>query len=161
MTFKTAADELQAISEDVRRLTRRTEQLSDELRSVPAIAPPKEKQPRRRQAVWTTNSFRTRPELVKRVQAALTLATRKEAEGVLAAVIAALEDTLVENIEADGYQLKLGSFGKLVVQHKPGILRKIPFTGETKVTSRRRKVKFIGLGKLRQLEKVNDSATGG
>jgi nucleoid DNA-binding protein len=51
--------------------------------------------------------------------------------------------------------LKLGSFGKFSVRHKPGILRKIPFTGETILTKDRRKVRFIGLGRLRQGEQVN------
>ena len=50
------------------------------------------------------------------------------------------------------FTLKLGSFGKFSVRHKPGILRKIPFTGETILTKDRRKVRFVSLGSLRQCE---------
>jgi nucleoid DNA-binding protein len=49
---------------------------------------------------------------------------------------------------------KLGSFGKFSVRHKAGILRRIPFTGETILTKDRRKVTFVSLGNLRQHEKV-------
>jgi hypothetical protein len=34
------------------------------------------------------------------------------------------------------------------VRHKPGILRRIPFTGETILTEDRRKVTFVSLGAL-------------
>jgi len=46
-------------------------------------------------------------------------------------------------------------FGKFSVRHKPGILRRIPFTGKTILTKDRRKVTFVSLGRLRQLERVN------
>jgi nucleoid DNA-binding protein len=49
---------------------------------------------------------------------------------------------------------KLGSFGKFSVRHKPGILRKIGFTGETIQTKPLRKIKFLSLGALRQRERV-------
>ncbi len=49
---------------------------------------------------------------------------------------------------------KLSSFGKFSVRHKPGILRKIGYTGETIQTKMRRKIKFISLGALRQRERV-------
>ena len=90
-----------------------------------------------------------------RVQQALALATKKEAEMMVDAVITALEATLLNNLQTDGFTLKLGSFGKFSVRHKPGILRKIPFTGETILTKDRRKVGFISLGRLRQGEQVN------
>jgi nucleoid DNA-binding protein len=61
----------------------------------------------------------------------LLLPTKKEAEMVADAVIAALEATLLNNLGTDGFTLKLGSFGKFYVRHKPGILRKIGFSGET------------------------------
>jgi nucleoid DNA-binding protein len=99
-------------------------------------------------------SLRGRDELTARVQQALALLTKKEAEYIVDAVIGSLEATLLNNLEADGFTLKLGSFGKFSVRHKSGILRKIPFTGETILTKDRRKVRFISLGSLRQLEKV-------
>ena len=72
--------------------------------------------------------------MAARVQQALALPTKKEAEMVVDAVVAALEATLVNNLGTDGFTLKLGSFGKFSVRHKAGILRRIPFTGETILT---------------------------
>jgi nucleoid DNA-binding protein len=95
-----------------------------------------------------------REELVVRVQQALALPTKKEAEMVVDTVVAALEATLLNNLATDGFTLKLGSFGKFSVRHKAGILRKIPFTGQTILTMDRRKVRFVSLGALRQCEKV-------
>jgi nucleoid DNA-binding protein len=96
-----------------------------------------------------------RDELVSRVQLALSVPTRKQAEMIVEAVVAALEETLLNNLPVDGFTLKLGSFGKFSVRHKQGILRKIPFTGETILTKDRRKVGFVSLGSLRQCEKVS------
>jgi nucleoid DNA-binding protein len=95
-----------------------------------------------------------REELAARVQQALSLPTKKQAEMIADTVIAALEATLLNNLSTDGFTLKLGSFGKFSVRHKPGILRKIPFTGETILTNDRRKVRFVSLGRLRQREQV-------
>ncbi len=95
-----------------------------------------------------------REELVARVQQALSLTTKKEAENVIGTVISALEATLLANLATDKFSLKLNSFGKFTVRHKPGIYRKIPFTGETKMTSAKRKVKFVTLGELRKKEAV-------
>lgn len=103
-------------------------------------------------------SLRGREELVVRVQQALALPTKKEAEHVVNAVIGSLEATLLNNLGEDGFALKLGSFGKFSVRHKAGILRKIPFTGETILTKDRRKVSFVTLGMLRQYERVIDKA---
>jgi nucleoid DNA-binding protein len=100
-------------------------------------------------------SLRGREELVARVQQALTLPTKKEAEIIVETVVAALEATLLNNLESDGFTLKLGGFGKFYVRHKPGILRRIPFTGKTTLTKDRRKVTFVSLGRLRQHERVD------
>jgi len=99
-------------------------------------------------------SLRGRDELAARVQHALVLPTKKEAEYIVDSVIGSLEATLLNNLGVDGFTLKLGSFGKFSVRHKRGILRKIPFTGETILTKDRRKVRFVSLGSLRQHEKV-------
>jgi nucleoid DNA-binding protein len=85
---------------------------------------------------------------------ALTLATKKEAETVVETVVAALEATLLNNLHMDGFTLKLGSFGKFSVRHKPGIWRKIGFSGDTIQTKALRKIKFVSLGALRQRERV-------
>jgi nucleoid DNA-binding protein len=67
----------------------------------------------------------------------------------------ALEATLLNNLGTDGFTLKLNTFGKFYVRHKPGIRRKIGFSGQTIQTKRLRKVKFISLGVLRQRERVD------
>jgi nucleoid DNA-binding protein len=100
-------------------------------------------------------SLKGREELVARVQQALTLATKKEAEAVVETVVAALEATLLNNLHTDGFTLKLGSFGKFSVRHKPAICRKVGFSGQTILTKPLRKVKFISLGSLRQREQVD------
>ena len=92
--------------------------------------------------------------MAARVQQALALPTKKEAEHVVEVVIGSLEATLLNNLATNGFTLKLGSFGKFSVRHKPGILRKIPFTGKTILTQDRRKVRFVSLGSLRQCERV-------
>ena len=85
----------------------------------------------------------------------MALATKKEADYIVNVVVDGLEATLLNNLGTDGFTLKLGSLGKFSVRHKPGILRKIPFTGETILTKDRRNVTFVSLGSLRQYERVN------
>jgi len=65
------------------------------------------------------------------------------------------ETTLLNNLGMDGFTLKLGSFGKFHVRDKPGIRRKIGFSGETILTKALRKVKFITLANLRRQERVD------
>lgn len=87
--------------------------------------------------------------------------TKKETEAILAVVIDAIEKTLHDNLTIDGFSLKLNSFAKLKVHHRAGILRKIPFNGETTLTKDKRKIKFVTLGLLRKAEDVKDEeATG-
>ena len=93
-----------------------------------------------------------REELVMRVQAALNLVTKKEADYLVNAVVSCLEDTLVEHLAEDGYYLKMNGFGKFIVHHCPAIRRRIGFSGEIRDVPVKRMVKFTGLGKLRQLE---------
>lgn len=85
----------------------------------------------------------------------MSLPTKKEAQRVAETVVAALEATLLNNLGTEGFTLKLGSFGKFYVRHKPGIRRKIGYTGETIQTKMRRKIKFVSLGALRQRERVD------
>jgi nucleoid DNA-binding protein len=80
-----------------------------------------------------------RDELSERVQRALSLATKKEAE----------------HVSTDGFTLKLNGFDMFHVRHKPSIRRKIGFTGKTIHTKMLRKVMFISLGKLRRQERVD------
>lgn len=90
-----------------------------------------------------------------RVQGALSLPTKKEAAHVIDAVIGSLEATLLNHLGADGFTLKLNGFGKFYVRHKPGIRRKVGFSGGTIQTKMLRKVKFISLGVLRKQERVD------
>ena len=99
-------------------------------------------------------SLRGREELAARVQQALALTTKREAEMIVDTVVAALESTLLNNLGTNGFTLKLGSFGKFSVRHKAGILRRIPFTGKTILTKARRTIRFVSLGTLRQRERV-------
>lgn len=100
-------------------------------------------------------SLRGREELTTTVQQALALATKREAEMVVETVVAALEATLLNNLGTDGFTLKVGSFGKFSVRHRPGIFRKVGFTGETIMTKPSRKIKFVSLGNLRRRERVD------
>jgi nucleoid DNA-binding protein len=79
---------------------------------------------------------------------------KKEAKLIVERVIVCLEQTLLDNLETDGFVIKLNKFGKLTIRHRAASLRKIPLTGEIKMTSRKRKVKFVTLGKLREQEKA-------
>ena len=100
----------------------------------------------------TTKARAGMEELALRVQAALNLVTRKEADCLVNVFVSCLEDTLVEHLVEDGYYLKLNGFGKFIAHHRPSIRRKIGFSGEIRDLPVKRKVKFTGLGKLRQLE---------
>ena len=91
------------------------------------------------------------------MKAALRLGTRKEAEIVAGAVVRALEEKLADNIGRDGFYIKLGSLRKFSIRHRLGTYRRIPLTGETKMTSTKRKVRFVAIGRLRQLERVEDA----
>jgi nucleoid DNA-binding protein len=104
-------------------------------------------------------SIRGRDELAVRVQAALSLPTKKEAEHVVNVLIQSLETTLLNNLQMDGFTLKLNGFGKFYVRHRPGIRRKIGFTGETIQTKMRRKIRFVSLGALRRQETVCTNAS--
>ena len=100
-------------------------------------------------------SIRGRDELAVKVQTVLYLPTKKQAEHVINAVIGSLESTLLNNLGTDGFTLKLNGFGKFFVRHKPGIRRKIGFSGQPIQTKPRRKITFVSLGALRQRERVD------
>jgi nucleoid DNA-binding protein len=100
----------------------------------------------------TGKSKAGRDQLTESVRTKLGLKTKKQAEHIIDTVIEALEAVLLNNLGTDKFTLKLNSFGKFTVRHRAGIYRKIPFTGQTKMTSAKRKVKFVALGGLRQNE---------
>lgn len=94
----------------------------------------------------------TKDLVIEKVRLALGLPTKKEAENVLNKVVAAVEQTLLENLETNSFSLKLNSLGKFTVRHKASILRKIPWSGEMTQTDAKRKIKFVSLGPLREQE---------
>jgi nucleoid DNA-binding protein len=98
--------------------------------------------------------LKTNPELCARVQQALNLETKKEAEIAVGAVVEALEQTLLNNLSIEGFSLKLGGFGKFKVRHLKPTTRRVGFSGESVTTKAKRKVKFVPLGMLRLSEKV-------
>jgi nucleoid DNA-binding protein len=61
--------------------------------------------------------------------------------------LGAIVGEITENINTDGFTLKLPSFGKFEVRHRQGKLRKIPLTGKPQMTADKRKVKFFPLSK--------------
>jgi nucleoid DNA-binding protein len=95
----------------------------------------------------------TRDLVVTRLSEIRNIPTKKEAKELLNDVLSAITSVLETNITTDKFAIKLGDFGKFTVRHREGKMRKIPFTGETKMTKDRRKVKFTALGNLRKLEK--------
>ena len=94
-----------------------------------------------------------RDELVRRVQAALHLCTKKEAEFIVDTVISCIEETLLDNLDTDGFSLKLTSLGKFTVRHRPAVCRKIGFSGETRQIPPQRKIRVVSLGRMRRLER--------
>ncbi len=98
-----------------------------------------------------------REELTLRVQAALSTATKKEAECLMNVFVSCMEGTLIEHLAEDGFCLMLTGFGKFIVRHRAAKSRKIGFSGETREVPPKRKVKFVSLGKLRQLGSVTSS----
>ena len=57
---------------------------------------------------YMRRDLKGRGELGARVQQGLALSTKKEAEMVVNTVVAALEATLLNNLETNGFTLKLG-----------------------------------------------------
>lgn len=93
-----------------------------------------------------TTSRGGREEFIGRVQMALGLPTRKQAEELVTVFISCLEVTLIYHLGEDGFSMKLNSFGKFSIRHRPAIWRKVGFTGETTRTKAKRKIRFISLG---------------
>lgn len=99
-----------------------------------------------------TKSRAAMEEFVARIQSALCLSTKKEAELLVRVFVSSLECTLLEHLSDDGFTLKLNSLGKFSVHHRPAIWRKVGFSGQTLRTQPKRKVRFVSLGRLRELE---------
>jgi hypothetical protein len=72
--------------------------------------------------IWTTceRAYEVERNLTARVQTALFLPIKKEAEHIVNTVVASLKTTLLNNLGTDGFALKLNTFDKFYLQHKPG-----------------------------------------
>ena len=81
------------------------------------------------------------------------MSSDREANNFVNVVTDSIVAVLTANIEVDGFTLKLPSFGKFEVRHKQGKMRKFPLTGKTQMTLDKRKVKFMPLARLRELER--------
>jgi nucleoid DNA-binding protein len=81
------------------------------------------------------------------------LSSDREANNVVNVVADSILAVLTANIDVDGFTLKLPSFGKFEVRHRQGKMRKVPLTGKIQMTADKRKVKFIPLARLRELER--------
>lgn len=88
------------------------------------------------------------------VRQTLNLNSDREADHVVCVVTDSIVTVIKENIDTNGFTLKLPSFGKFEVRHKTGKLRKIPLTGKVQMTADKRKVKFSVLSEFRQLERI-------
>ncbi len=90
------------------------------------------------------SSLRSRSdEVVARIQHALNVYTKKEAERVLNVVIDCIDGTSVNNLALDGFTIKPNGFANLSVRHKPEVPRKTPFRGAVKLLPEKRKVHLI------------------
>jgi nucleoid DNA-binding protein len=160
--IQTASEELSKLQSEVLRLEERIQTAQRTLREATETLSFEEQQraPVLRAAPvppYRLKGFplKTNPELCARVQQALSLETKKEAEVAVGAVIDALEQTLLNNLAIEGFSLKLGGFGKFKVRHLKATTRRLGFSGETVTTKPKRKVKFVPLGTLRMSEKVD------
>jgi nucleoid DNA-binding protein len=87
------------------------------------------------------------------VRQALNLSSDREADNVVNVVTDSIVAVITDNIDIDGFTLKLPSFGKFKVRHTKGKMRKIPLTGTIQMTADKRKVKFVPLSDFRELER--------
>jgi len=157
--IQTASEELTKLQSDVLRLEQRIQTAQRTLREATQALSDQEQRPAHppRPAPLAPLRSKGQPpkvsaELAARVQQALQLETKKEAEIAVGAVIAALEETLLNNLGTEGFSIKLGGFGKFKVRHLKPVEKRVGFSGETVMTKGRRKVKFVPLGMLRANE---------
>jgi nucleoid DNA-binding protein len=86
------------------------------------------------------------------VRTKLNLPSDRQADRLVNTVTDSIVQVIRENIETNGFELRLPSFGKFVVRHKQGKRRLIRLTGKIQLTADKRKVKFLPLAKFRALE---------
>jgi nucleoid DNA-binding protein len=86
------------------------------------------------------------------VRTKLNLPSDRQADHLVNTVTDSIVQVIRENIDTNGFELKLPSFGKFVVRHKRGRRRLIRLTGKIQLTADKRKVKFLPLSKFREME---------
>ncbi len=82
----------------------------------------------------------------------LNMTSDRQADHLVNTVTDSIVQVMRDNIDTDGFELRLPSFGKFVVRHKQGKRRLIRLTGKIQLTADKRKVKFLPLAKFRELE---------
>ena len=93
-----------------------------------------------------------RETVAARVRRVLNLSSDRQADNIVNVVLDSIVAEIGENIDTDGFTLKLPNFGKFKVRHTRGKMRKIPLTGKVQMTADKRKVKFIALSNFHELE---------
>jgi nucleoid DNA-binding protein len=159
-SIEQAGDELTEIHAEVLGFAKRIERVQETVRRAAAeslvsdrqVSLPPSASVRIARYQLRGHPLKTNPELSARVQQSLNLETKKEAEIAVGAVVDALEHTLLNNLGTDGFSLKLGGFGKFKVRHTKSITRRVGFSGETVITKKKRKIRFVSLGMLRASE---------
>lgn len=96
----------------------------------------------------------SRTEIEALVKDKLSLSTAKAATETVKAVLDSIMEVLAKGVDSDGFKLKLFGFGQFRVTHKPAKMVKNPRTGEKKMGSAKRKIKFLASSQMRDLEKV-------
>ena len=92
------------------------------------------------------------------VREKLYMTSDRQADHLVNTVIDSIVQVMRDNIDTNGFELKLPSFGKFVVRHKRGKRRLIRLTGKIQLTANKRKVKFLPLAKFRELEAWPESS---
>jgi nucleoid DNA-binding protein len=90
--------------------------------------------------------------VAEKVRYELNLSADREADKVVKVVLNTIVAVIRENIDTDGFTLKLPGFGKFTVRHKIGRARMLPLMGKVMMTANKRKVKFTPLQSFRELE---------
>jgi nucleoid DNA-binding protein len=86
------------------------------------------------------------------VREKLNMTSDRQADHLVNTVTDSIVQVMRDNIDTDGFELRLPSFGKFVVRHKRGKRRLIRLTGKIQLTADKRRVKFLPLAKFRELE---------
>jgi len=139
--IRTAREELTKVRSELLALEQRFQTVQTTLREAIEALPLEEQLPAYPSRAAPMPPLRSKgqplkvgAELAAKVQQALRLETKKEAEIAVGAVIAALEETLLNNLGTEGFSLKLGGFGKFKVRHLKPVEKRVGFSGETVMT---------------------------